>query len=166
MFGIYPSRESKIDLFEGGFSVSTPDGVDKVFLENVRAVAAYKRDEITVDSVCCDIETASQNGPMLRTINEDMIGFHEAMAKLEELPGFYRYWRETIILPAFVQNYTELYREGHDFSKLGVDNPPRNECEPNYPMIIPDERRFGTARLSVIAIVVVSFVVAFHLMMK
>ncbi|WP_156405286.1 hypothetical protein [Sphingomonas sp. Root710] len=166
MFEIYPSPRPKIDLIEGGFSVSTPDGVDKVFLEKVRAVAAYKRDEITVDRVCCDIETASQNGPMLRTIHEEMVGFHEAMAELEKLPGFYRYWREYVILPAFQQNYTELYRQGCDFSKLDVDNPPRDKYEPNHPIELSEEPRFSRTGLLTALIAVVAFIAVFHIIMR
>lgn len=135
-------------------------------LENVIGVDAYKRDEFVVDRVCCDIVTGSQSGPMVRTINEDMTGFHEAMAKLEELPGFYRYWREVVILPPFVRNFTVLYREGHDFSERDAANPPRDQYDAECSNDVVEAPRSGKAKFWLIAAAIIAFVAAFHTVMN
>lgn len=134
------SRRSKIEIFENGFLVSTPDGADRVMLADVRGVSAYKRDAITTDLICCDIETASPKGPMVRTIHEEMSGFHEVMAKLEELPGFYRYWREAVILPPFAQNFTILYRQNLDFNDIYAGTPSHGEKAAEQPEEDPEPK--------------------------
>jgi len=166
MFTDDPLKRSKIETFEDGFSVSTPDGVDRVMLSSVKGASAYKRDQFITDLICCDIETYSTKGVLVRTIHEEMTGFHEAMSKLEELPGFYRYWREAVILPAFVQNYTELYRDGHDFSELGAENPPGRESESNTSAGMVEDRRISKKKLLVILAAIILFVAMFHIVMN
>ncbi|WP_139114702.1 hypothetical protein [Rhizorhabdus dicambivorans] len=165
MFRIYPPRRSNIKMLEGGFSVCTAAGIDTIMLANIKAVSIYKRDEFIVDRVCCDIETVSKGQSLVRMIHEEMAGFHEAMAKLEELPGFYRYWREAVILPAFLQNHTELYREGHDFSKLGADKPPGRERDPEESGEKLDIPKPNKLKFAAIFVAILVFVVTFHIMM-
>jgi hypothetical protein len=75
----------------------------------VRAIVAYKIDELTTDLVCCDIVTGSSDGEQIRTIHEEIPGFSTFMTRFEALPGFNKQWRDAVILPPFAANRTTIY---------------------------------------------------------
>jgi hypothetical protein len=102
-------RKPEIITTDNGFAIVTTKGTDAVFLDEVTAIVAYKLDELTTDLVCCDIVTGAGDGEQIRTIHEELPGFHAAMASFEILPGFDRRWREAVILPPFATNRTIVY---------------------------------------------------------
>ncbi|MES2496997.1 MAG: hypothetical protein V4618_12855 [Pseudomonadota bacterium] len=114
---------SRIEISEDGFTVFTSDGADEVNLEDVTDISVYKRDLLTTDLICCDIESETAKGNVVRTVHEEMDGFMELEEKLKHLPGFYRDWRTVVILPAFQENYTVVYRRGVDFEAVYSDTP-------------------------------------------
>jgi hypothetical protein len=116
-------QRSRIEILEDGFTVFTPDGADTVRLDDIREVSAYKRDLFTTDLICCDIESDTRQGSLVRTVHEEMDGFMDLDEKLKSLPGFYQDWRMVVVLPAFQQNHTVLYRRGLDFEDIYADTP-------------------------------------------
>lgn len=102
-------RKPEIIITENGFAIVTAKAAEAVSLDKVRAIVAYKIDELTTDLVCCDIVTGSGHGEQIRTIHEEIPGFDAVMARFETLPGFNRKWRETVILPPFASNRAIIY---------------------------------------------------------
>ncbi|GAA0296808.1 hypothetical protein GCM10009087_03250 [Sphingomonas oligophenolica] len=107
-------RKPEIIASPDGFAIVTAKGTDDVSLDEVRAIIAYKLDELTTDLVCCDIVTGAGDGEQIRTIHEELSGFDAAMAKFENLPGFNREWRDAVIDPTFATNRTLIYSRTFD----------------------------------------------------
>lgn len=102
-------RKPEIIAIDNGFAIVTGKGTDTVTLDEVNAIIAYKRDELTTDLVCCDIVTGTGDGEQARTIHEELPGFDAIMAHFETLPGFDRRWRNKVIDPAFATIRTVIY---------------------------------------------------------
>lgn len=75
-------------------------------VSEILEIAAYKRDEITVDLICFDVTAADGK---IWTYHEDMAGFGDLVAALERLPGFDASWRDKVVLPAFDRNWTVVW---------------------------------------------------------
>ncbi|AUN33542.1 hypothetical protein [Niveispirillum cyanobacteriorum] len=78
--------------------------------DSITTIVGYKIDLFTVDLVCCDIVFISSDHQLTWTAHEEMPGFEKLMLYLENLPGFDRSWREKVILPAFAENRTTIFR--------------------------------------------------------
>lgn len=102
-------QKTRIVTTDSGFAIVTAESTDAVSLDEVRAIVAYKLDELTTDLVCCDIVTGAADGEQIRTIHEELLGFDAAMKTFEALPGFDRQWRDTVVLPPFATNRTVIY---------------------------------------------------------
>lgn len=102
-------QKPKIVTTDNGFAIVTAKNTDAVSLDEVRAIVAYKLDELTTDLVCCDIVTGAADGEQIRTIHEELLGFDAAMKAFEALPGFDRQWRDAVVLPPFATNRTVIY---------------------------------------------------------
>lgn len=102
-------RKPEIIITDSGFAIVTAKATDTVPLDEVRAIVAYKIDELTTDLVCCDIVTGSGDGEQIRTIHEEIPGFSMVMTRFEALPGFNKQWRDAVILPRFCANRTTIY---------------------------------------------------------
>ena len=77
--------------------------------EDVQRIDGYKRDELVVDAICLDIQFASN----YVTVSEDTANWREFLGALyARFPGIDRDWQGKIMLPAFVENRTVLYRRG------------------------------------------------------
>lgn len=94
---------------DNGFAIITAKETDAVSLDEVRAIVAYKLDELTTDLVCCDVVTGAADGEQIRTIHEELLGFDTAMKVFEALPGFDRQWRDVVALPPSATNRTVIY---------------------------------------------------------
>ncbi len=116
-------QRSRIEILEDGFTVFAADGAHTIRLDEITEVSAYKQDLFTTDLICCDIESDAPKGRIVRTVHEEMDGFMELDEKLKSLPGFYKDWRAVVMLPAFQENYTILYRRGVDFEAVYSDTP-------------------------------------------
>jgi hypothetical protein len=80
----------------------TPAVLVQLPLPAVRAVVFYKRDEITTDLICCDVEVAGH----VWTFHEEAAGWPDLIAHLSALPGFRRDWYEAVVSPPFATTET------------------------------------------------------------
>ncbi len=144
---------SEIRIENDGFCIfhaKMPE--DRVKFDEVSEVTGYKVDQIAVDLICCDIVTGSGGAEMIRTIDEEMTGFHLAMTCLENLPGFYVRWREAVILPPFDVNYTLLYRRGIDLSLAA--EPVRLELPTREPWPLKQKIRILAILVALLVVVI------------
>ena len=75
----------------------TPAVLAQLPLPDVRAVVFYKRDEITTDLICCDVEVAGH----VWTFHEEAAGWPDLIAHLSALPGFRTDWYKAVVSPPF-----------------------------------------------------------------
>ena len=78
-------------------------------LEAVHKVAFYKRDEITTDLICCDVEVEGAEGLVTWFNHEESDSWSEWIVALSALPGFNPDWLAKVDLPAFEPNITVAY---------------------------------------------------------
>ena len=69
----------------------------KVPLFEIERVTFYKRDEITTDLICCDVETTDCTW----TFHEELNGWQMLVRHLEGLPGFQKDWFAKVSQPPF-----------------------------------------------------------------
>lgn len=74
-------------------------------LPNIDAVVFYKRDEVTTDLICCDIEIAGR----VWTFHEEAVGWKHLVAHLSALPGFKADWYEGVGKPSFAPSETVAF---------------------------------------------------------
>jgi hypothetical protein len=60
-------------------------------------VTFYKRDELTTDLICCEIQAAECRW----VFHEEMGGWDDLVEQLKELPGFRADWFSQVSQPAF-----------------------------------------------------------------
>ena len=75
-------------------------------LPDVTAVTFYKRDEITTDLICCDVEI----GDKIWTFHEELDGWERLIAHLEQLPNFKGDWFAAVSQPAFAPSVTVAFQ--------------------------------------------------------
>jgi len=75
-------------------------------LSSIDKVTFTKRDEITTDLICCEVEAADQ----IWTFHEEMPGWDALIAHLTGLPGFREDWIETVSQPAFALCETVAFK--------------------------------------------------------
>jgi hypothetical protein len=80
----------------------TPAVLAQLTLPDVRAVVFYKRDEITTDLICCDVEVAGH----VWSFHEEAAGWPDLIAHLSALPGFRADWYEAVVSPPFATSET------------------------------------------------------------
>ena len=68
----------------------------------IEQVIFYKRDEITTDLVCCDVET----GGGVWSFHEEMAGWELLLRYLEDLPDFRNDWYASVSQPPFALSQT------------------------------------------------------------
>jgi hypothetical protein len=66
-------------------------------LPEICAVIFYKRDEITTDLICCDVEVAGHKW----TFHEESAGWSDLIGHLSALPSFRGDWYEAVVNPPF-----------------------------------------------------------------
>jgi hypothetical protein len=74
-------------------------------LLKIDAVVFYKRDEITTDLICCDVEVLGR----VWTFHEEASGWTELIAHLSALPGFRADWYEAVVHPPFATSETVAF---------------------------------------------------------
>lgn len=94
-------RDPEIISVESEFAIVRGAAKDVVRFDEVRAIVAYKRDELTSDLVCCDIVTVTCEGEQVRTVHEEVAGFDALIERFALLPGFDRDVWEAVIGSAF-----------------------------------------------------------------
>jgi hypothetical protein len=80
--------------------------LSQLSLSEVNKVTFYKRDEITTDLICCDVEA----GGKVWTFHEDQVGWASLVEHLEALPDFRLDWFAVVSQPAFVTNETVAFK--------------------------------------------------------
>ncbi|GHH13572.1 hypothetical protein GCM10008023_14090 [Sphingomonas glacialis] len=73
---------------------------------DIARVIFYKRDELTTDLICCDIEALGQTW----IFHEEMREWPGLIATLETLPGFRSDWFAAVSQPPFATNETLAYQ--------------------------------------------------------
>ena len=75
---------------------------------DVRTIQTYKRDLLTVDSICIAFEVADDEWIEIR---DDMAGFDDVTLQMEELfSGVPEDWYSVVVLPPFATNERTLWR--------------------------------------------------------
>jgi hypothetical protein len=77
----------------------TPAILAQLPLADIDAVIFYKRDEITTDLICCNVEIASRTW----TFHEEVKGWEKLILHLSALPEFRADWYETVVNPPFAR---------------------------------------------------------------
>jgi len=89
----------------GAWVSITSDILAQLPLSEIAAVVFYKRDEITTDLICCDVEVAGR----VRTFHEEEAGWKNLIAHLAGLPGFRTDWYAEVVNPPFATSETVAY---------------------------------------------------------
>ena len=85
------------------------DVLTQLPLGKIDNVTFYKRDEVTTDLICCDVEA----GDSVWSFHEELDGWDLLLAHLERLPGFRRDWFSAVSRPPFAGAVTVAFsREG------------------------------------------------------
>jgi hypothetical protein len=84
----------------------TPDILAQLPHASVDVVVFYKRDEITTDLICCDVEVAGR----VWTFHEDAEGWTDLIAHLSTLSGFRADWYAEVVRLPFSASETVAYR--------------------------------------------------------
>ncbi|WP_420143212.1 hypothetical protein [Sphingobium sp.] len=74
-------------------------------LADIDRVIFYKRDEITTDLICCDVEVAGRT----LSFNEEAKGWDDLITHLSALPCFRANWYEAVPNPAFAVSETVAF---------------------------------------------------------
>lgn len=74
-------------------------------LPEVRSVIFYKRDEVTTDLICCDVQVASR----VWTFHEEMTGWRDLIIHLSAPPDFLADWFEVVVCPPFSTSVTVAF---------------------------------------------------------
>ena len=74
-------------------------------LEEVGKVTFYKRDEITTDLICCDMEI----GGKVWTFHEELVGWDLLIDHLQRLPRFASDWFAAVSQPPFATSETVAF---------------------------------------------------------
>jgi hypothetical protein len=74
-------------------------------LTHVAKVTFYKRDEVTSDLICCEVQIAEET----RTFHEEMGGWDLLIGHLQQLPGFRGDWFAAVSQPPFAASETVAF---------------------------------------------------------
>jgi hypothetical protein len=74
----------------------------------IQKVTFYKRDELTTDLICCDVEARGRTW----FFHEEAEGWDEFLRYLERLPSFRQDWYEAVVHPPFAACETVAYDRG------------------------------------------------------
>ena len=83
----------------------TPAILAELPLPDIDAVIFYKRDELTTDLICCDVEVAGH----ISTFHEETKGWSDLIAHLSALPGFRFDWYEAVVSRPFAASETVAF---------------------------------------------------------
>ncbi|VWX48339.1 hypothetical protein [Novosphingobium sp. 9U] len=84
----------------------TPAILRQLPLPEISAVTFYKRDEITTDLICCDVQVAGQ----VWSFHEEVTGWLDLMSHLSALPSFRADWYEAVVSEPFSTSETVAYQ--------------------------------------------------------
>ncbi|HEX8401236.1 MAG TPA: hypothetical protein VF628_05975 [Allosphingosinicella sp.] len=73
---------------------------------DIQTVVFFKRDELTTDLICCDIEI----GGRVWFFHEEVEGWRLLLQHLQQLPGFDLDWYARVSQPPFANSETVAFR--------------------------------------------------------
>ena len=79
-------------------------------MEDINVISAFKRDMLTTDLVCFEIEYCREKKPVVIEINEEMADFDLLAERISQMKGFVPNWRELVIKPPFATQRTCVYK--------------------------------------------------------
>jgi hypothetical protein len=82
--------------------------LDQLPVEQIETVTFYKRNEVTTDLICCDVQVAGRDW----SFHEDTEGWALLLRHLEQLPGFRADWHAAVAQPPFSENRTIAFKRG------------------------------------------------------
>jgi hypothetical protein len=77
-------------------------------LTDIQKVTFYKRDELTTELICCDVQARGQTW----FFHEHAEGWDELVRYLERLPSFRKDWYEAVVQPPFAASETVAFTRG------------------------------------------------------
>jgi hypothetical protein len=83
-----------------------PALLDQLPIEQIEAVTFYKRDELTTDLICCDVQIAGKSW----FFHEEVKGWDLLIKHLAQLPGFPSDWYAAVVHPPFAQSRTVAFK--------------------------------------------------------
>ena len=86
-------------------STSLNDAFASIPLSSITKVIFFKRDEVTTDLICCEVEA---NGHIW-FCHEEASEWRTLIEHLETLPGFRKDWFSAVSQPAFAENLTVAF---------------------------------------------------------
>jgi len=75
-------------------------------LADIRKVVFYKRDELTTDLICCDVEARE----LTWFFHEELEGWQDFVRYLEGLPNFRADWYASVVQPPFAPSETVAFQ--------------------------------------------------------
>jgi hypothetical protein len=75
-------------------------------LSEIAKVTFYKRDDITTDLICCDVDLAGT----VWSFNEEQVGWDLLLQHLYKLPHFRTDWYAAVSQPPFATSETLAFR--------------------------------------------------------
>lgn len=82
--------------------------IGRLPLAEIAKVTFFKRDEITADLICCEIETGDETW----LFHEEMTGWDLLLRHLEQLPAFRADWFGEVSQPPFEASETVAFSRG------------------------------------------------------
>ena len=79
--------------------------LDQLDLERIERVTFLKREEVTTDLICCEVQIGGQ----VWFFHEEAEGWDALLCRLEKLPGFFLDWRSKVVQPPFAPSETVAY---------------------------------------------------------
>ena len=81
-----------------------------ICLKEVEKVVFFKRDELTTDLICCEIQIRTKEGLQTWFSHEETQEWEALLSQLEKLSGFDMNWRQKVVLPAFEECRTVVFQ--------------------------------------------------------
>ena len=102
--------KERIQVTEQGFSIyNGQKHLGDITWNNIKQVAAFKEDLLTVDAVC--LEIATYVPAQYWVVDDDVAGFWDLSARLKTvLPGYEQDWEQHVVKPAFARNWRVVFK--------------------------------------------------------
>lgn len=92
--------------FAGGRRDRIPHDLEEQLpLSAIAEVTFYKRDEVTTDLICCEVQANGETW----FFHEEAEGWDAVIDHLKQLPGFKSDWYEAVVRPPFASSKVVAY---------------------------------------------------------
>ena len=83
--------------------------VQNIDLKKILKIEFYKRDELTIDLICCEITFYGECQNEIFFFHEEALEWSDILKKVCDLPNFDKNWREKVVLLPFAENRTTAF---------------------------------------------------------